>query len=120
MQLSAERTMPDSSSAKPMPWTTFRVIAALLIVTFVYRLSIPSHEYDSRGVVILDIVLNIGLLVGLFGTKRTLSQKAPDDDRWQVGTPLYWAALTSGVGLLLIRFTSDSGWWTGHLMYSLS
>ncbi|MEZ2333096.1 hypothetical protein AB6802_25525 [Mesorhizobium sp. RCC_202] len=112
--------MPDISSGKPLPWTTFRVIAALLIVTFVYRLCIPSHEYDSRGVVILDIVLNIGLLVGLWGTRRTLSQQGPNDDRWKVGAPLYWAALISGIGLLMIRFTSNSAWWTGHLMYSLS
>ncbi|TPN76833.1 hypothetical protein FJ987_03450 [Mesorhizobium sp. CU2] len=112
--------MPDMSSSKPLPWTTLRVIAALLIVTFVYRLCIPSHEYDSRGSVILDIVLNIGLLVGLIGTGRSLQQQAPDDDRWKVGTPLYWAALISGIGLLLIRFTSNSGWWTGHLMYNLS
>jgi len=108
--------VPDTSSAKPLPWTTFRVIAALLIVTFVYRLCIPGGEYASRGVVMLDIVLNIGLLVGLWGTRRTLSQQAPDDDRWQVGTPLYWAALISGIGLFFIRFTSSSAWWTGHLM----
>jgi hypothetical protein len=108
--------VPDTSSAKPLPWTTFRMIAALLIVTFVYRLCIPGGEYASRGVVMLDIVLNIGLLVGLWGTRRTLSQQAPDDDRRQVGTPLYWAALISGIGLFFIRFTSSSAWWTGHLM----
>ena len=112
--------MPSSSSSKPLPWTTFRVVAALLIVTFIYRLCVPAHEYDSRGVVYLDIVLNIGLLVGLIGTGRSLSQQAPGDDRWTIGTPLYWAALISGIGLLLIRFTSTPAWWTGHLMYNLS
>lgn len=108
--------MSGTSSSKPLPWTTFRVIAALLIVTFVYRLCIPGGEYGSRGVVILDIILNVGLLVGLYGTKRTLGQQAPDDERWKVGTPLYWAALICGIGLLVIRFTSSSAWWTGHLM----
>ena len=106
--------MPDP--ARPLPWTTLRVIAALLIVTFVYRLCIPGGEYGSQGIVVLDILLNIGLLVGLYGTRRTLVREAPGDERWKVGTPLYWAALISGIGLLLIRFTSSSAWWTGHLM----
>jgi hypothetical protein len=32
------------------------------------------------------------------------------------GTPLYWAAMISGIGMPLIRVSGSHGWWTGHLM----
>jgi hypothetical protein len=28
---------------------------------------------------------------------------------------LFWFGLIAGVGSLLIRFTGDAAWWTGHL-----
>ena len=101
---------------RPVSWTPFRVLAALLILPFLWRLCIPGGEYASRGVVWLDILINLGLLFGLYGVRKALMGAAPDDDRWKVGTPLYWAAMVSGIAMLLIRVSSSHGWWTGHLM----
>lgn len=108
--------MPDTSRSKPASWTPFRVLAALLILPFVWRLCIPGGEYASRGVVWLDMAINLGLLVGLYGARKTLAAAAPADERWKVGTRLYWAAMIAGVGMLLIRISGSHGWWTGHLM----
>jgi len=84
----------------------------MLIITFVFRLHSPTQEHYSRGLLILDILANIGLLIGLYGTKRVLLQRAPDDDRWKIGAPLYWAALISGLGLILFHFR-----WNGSLAF---
>ncbi|WP_027060162.1 hypothetical protein [Mesorhizobium loti] len=73
-------------------------------------------EYASRAVAWLDIVINLGLLFGLYNARKALMGAAPADYRWKVGTPLDWAAMVSGIGMLLIRVSSSHGWWTGHLM----
>ncbi|WP_137932850.1 hypothetical protein [Mesorhizobium comanense] len=107
--------MPEVSRSKPVSWAPFRVLVALLILPFVWRLCIPGGEFASRGVVWLDIILNLGLIAGLYGTRKALMAAAPADERWKVGAPLYWAAMISGFGMLVIRMTSSHGWWTGHL-----
>ncbi|UVK50676.1 hypothetical protein DBIPINDM_003855 [Mesorhizobium sp. AR02] len=91
-------------------------MAALLILPFIWRLCIPGGEFATRGVVWLDILINLGLLVGLYGARKALVGTGPGDERWKVGAPLYWAAMISGIGMLLIRVSSSHGWWTGHLM----
>lgn len=73
---------------RPVSWMPFRVLAALLILPFIWRLSIPGGEYASRGVVWLDIVINLGLFFDLYGSRKALVGAAPADDRWKVGTPL--------------------------------
>lgn len=108
--------MAAANPARPVSWTPFRVMAALLIVPFVWRLCVPGGEFASRGVVWLDILINLGLLFGLYGARRTLLRAVPADERWKVGTPLYWAAVIAGIGALLIRVSGSHGWWTGHLM----
>jgi hypothetical protein len=104
------------TAAKPVSWTPFRVLAALLILPFIWRLCIPDSEFATRGVVWLDTLINRGLLFGHYGARKALVGAAPDDDRWKVGTPLYRAAMVSGIGMMLIRISSSHGWWTGHLM----
>ncbi|QPC90911.1 hypothetical protein [Mesorhizobium sp. INR15] len=107
--------MPDAGQTKPVSWTPFRVMAALLILPFVWRLCIPGGEYSSRGVIWLDILINLGLLFGLYGARKQLQRNASGDERWKIGAPLYWAAMIAGIGVLLIRVSSSHGWWTGHL-----
>ncbi|WP_143748260.1 hypothetical protein [Mesorhizobium carmichaelinearum] len=53
---------------------------------------------------------------GLPACRKALVGAAPDDEHWTIGTPLYWAAMVYGIGMLLIRVSSSHGWWTGHLM----
>ena len=56
------------------------------------------------------------LLVGVIGARSQLFAKLPEmDSRRPIAGILFVAAVISGVGLLLIRFTSDQAWWTGHL-----
>ena len=65
-------------------------------------------------------MINLGLIVGLVGTHKALAKEFdPDDSRWSTAKMLYWGAIVGGVGMLLIRFTSNAAWWTGHLRYGL-
>ena len=86
----------------------FFLVSCLLIGDFLYSVLVPAHEYPMRAEQVLTIGLDLGLVIGLFG----LRDQGPK--------PLFWTAMIAGVCLLLIRFTSDAAWWTGHLMYSLS
>lgn len=86
----------------------FFVLSCLLIGNFLYCMLVPAHEYGAAAEEMLTVGLNLLMVIGLFGIRA----QGPE--------PLFWTAVVAGVGLLLIRFTSDSAWWTGHLMYSLS
>ncbi len=83
------------------------IFAAALILMFGFRVFTPAHEYMMRPELYLNMALDTGILAGLIGTRK------------QMPLWLFWIALVCGLGLFAIRFTSDSAWWTGHLMYSL-
>ncbi|MGD9768641.1 MAG: hypothetical protein AB7U62_13445 [Pseudolabrys sp.] len=85
----------------------FKLLCAYLILTLLWRLFVPAHEYPSRHAMILDMVVDGAVILGLIG-QRT---KGP--------TALFWIAVIAGIGLFAIRLTSTASWWTGHLMYSL-
>jgi hypothetical protein len=77
---------------------------------------LPSSDRSTGGAGNCSgILINLGLLVGLYGARKALAGAARDD-HWKVGKPLYWAVMVSGIGMLLIRVSSSHGWWTGHLM----
>ena len=91
--------------------TVFLLIALYLIVRFLWRAIIPGGgwplppwHYISMGI---DVVL-VGCLVVL----RSRQSDLESSDR--ASTPLFWLGLIAGVGSLLIRFTGEGAWWTGH------
>jgi hypothetical protein len=88
---------------------TLMLIAALLIGSFGWRLLVPASEYPVRSVQVLTMGFDLALVAGLIG----LRSRAP---KLRV---LFWIALAAGIGLFVIRFTSDASWWTGHLMYQM-
>lgn len=85
----------------------FFVMSLYLIGTFLYCVLTPAHEFGAPAEEMLTVGLNLLMVIGLFGIRA------------QGPKPLFWIAMVAGIGLLLISFTSDSAWWTGHLMYSL-
>lgn len=85
----------------------FKLLCAYLILTLLWRVFVPAHEYPSRHAMILDMVVDGAAILGLIG----LRSKGPN--------ALFWIAMIAGLGLFAIRLTSNASWWTGHLMYSL-
>lgn len=94
------------STAGPSP-KIFYALSAVLILTFLWRLLTPAHEYPSRTAQLLELGVDALCIVGLIGLRK-------------IGPPvLFWIALIAGLGLFAIRLNGDASWWTGHLMYSL-
>ena len=83
------------------------VFAAMLVFLFGFRVLTPAHEAMTRPELIMSFVFDGGILLGLIGTRAKLPA-------W-----IFWPALSCGLGLFAIRFTSDHAWWTGHLVYEL-
>jgi hypothetical protein len=85
------------------------LITLATIGTFGYRVLVPAYEMPLRmaqvSSMLFDAFMVAGLVaLGLSGRSRS---------------PLFWMALAAGIGLMLIRFTSNEAWWTGHLFYRL-
>lgn len=88
---------------------TLMLVAVLLIGSFLWRALVPASEYPERSVQVLTMGFDLALIAGLIGMRS----RAP---KLKV---LFWIALAAGVGLFVIRLTSDASWWTGHLMYQM-
>ena len=78
-----------------------------LLAQFLYRAFTVAHEYPIRTEQALEISLDALMLVAVITIRK------------QVPAWLFWLALVAGLCLFGFRLTSDSAWWTGHLMYSI-
>jgi hypothetical protein len=106
--------MPEAESMSDRPSTTptsrpivSYLLAAYLIISFLWRAFTPAHEYPGRFSTYLDIGLDILVIGALIGMRARVPQA------------LFWIALIAGVALFAIRFSSEASWWTGHLVYYL-
>jgi hypothetical protein len=88
-------------------WLIFFALAGYLIANFLYRTLTAAHEYPMRTEQVMTIGFDVLALIGLYG----LRAHGPK--------PLFWIALTAGLGLLAIRVNGDASWWTGHLVFSI-
>lgn len=112
--------MTAAPATSPKNWYIFLFICFFLIAQLLWRLFVVAHEYPSRSAQVLEMVLDAMMVAGIFGLRSQLLAGMPDNDgRKGFGSVLSIAAIAAGVGLFLIRFTSDAAWWTGHLRYSL-
>lgn len=84
------------------------LLPCLLIGSFLWNVLTPAHEYQMRSDQMLTMALDFLGLLGVIGLRASIPQ------------PLFWIALVAGTGLLALRLNGDAGWWTGHLVYSLS
>ena len=103
-----DRQLSGSDKTTPHGSRRFWLISVLIIGKFLWDLLTPAHEYDSRASVYLEMAIEFGMLLGLFGMIKTRGSN-----------PVLWIAILAGLGLFAIRLSSDSGWWTGHAQYWL-
>jgi hypothetical protein len=55
---------------------------------------------------VLTIVFDAAMVVGLVVMRARLA------------APIFWTALVAGVGLFVIRLTSEASMWNGHFMWT--
>ena len=96
----------EAATAEPSPVPAF-LVACALVGLFVYRLLVPAHESPLLNELILTIAFDLAMVVGLVAMRA------------RIGAALFWTALVAGVGLFVIRLTSESSMWTGHLMWTM-
>ena len=112
--------MAGEGSVITSNWRIYLLCAALLVANCLWRVLIPAHEYGSPMSIWFGITVDLLLMVGLIGLYRQFQTQMPlDDSRRGMLKLVFWPGLFAGVVVLIIRVTSDHGWWTGHLQYSL-
>jgi hypothetical protein len=104
--MSKPPTKKKAAAAEPSPIPAF-FVACVLIGLFTYRLTVPAHEGALMNELILTMVFDAAMVVGLVAMRKRLA------------APIFWTALVAGVGLFAIRLTSESSWWTGHLLWTM-
>lgn len=105
----AEPTKPDST------WIAGMIVAGVLILRFVWGAFVPGGEWPVSPAHYLAMAIDAGLLIGLVGMRKEISATSRAAAQPGLTRALFICGVASGIGLLLIRFTSDRAWWTGHL-----
>lgn len=108
--------MIETNSGSSRNWTFFLLVCVGVIGQLLWRVltragewPLPPYHYISMGFDLLLIIAAVGLFASL---ARTL----PDADPKRRLLPfLLVPTLISGTAMFVIRFSSDVGWWTGHL-----
>lgn len=97
-------------------WAIYLIVSGYLILRFAAAIVLRGGEWPMPPSHYLQMAVDLGLLVGLFGLRSQFYAKLDrfDSRRGPAGV-LFVFGVVSGVGLLLIRFTSDAAWWTGYL-----
>lgn len=97
-------------------WPIYLLISGYLIVRFLSAVLIPGGGWPLSPAHYLSMAIDLCLLIGLFGTRSQLNKTmSSDDSRQSLAGAMFVGGIVAGIGLLLIRFTSDAAWWTGHL-----
>jgi hypothetical protein len=104
--------MDESSRSRQNTLVIF-LMAAVLIWGFISAVTIPAGEFPPSPyhlfIMGLDAVMTL-LLAALVMAERG----APPSARKTGAMVLGGLGVLAGAAQLLIRFTSDHAWWTGH------
>lgn len=105
--------MAEQSTKSNYP--VFVLMSGYLIGIFLWRVLMRGGEWPLSPSHYLSMGLTLGLVIGVYGIGGKVMQAERGTNRETMATALYWLGLIAGVLTLLIRFTSDAAWWTGHL-----
>jgi hypothetical protein len=112
--------MNTSTQSNATNWRVYQFVSIYLFLRFLWAIVVPGGEwplppwhYVSMGI---DLVL---LACVLLMRPRLFPEQGYNDPRATWANILFGLGLVAGIGLLLIRFTSDAAWWTGHLRSGL-
>ncbi len=109
--------MTDSNTQAKAP-IALAAVSGYLILRCLWRVFIPATEYSLPPWPLLSIIFDILVMISLFILKPQVPSGGPDAPiHVRYATPLFIGGIVATAIMVLIRFSSDSGWWTGHLMY---
>ena len=107
--------MADAARAGRAP-IGFAVIACYLIVDCLWRLATPGGPWPVSPWPQISMTLDAVLLVALVWLWTYQPAPAADSPPYvRYNGLLFGVGAAAGVVMLILRFTSEHGWWTGHL-----
>ncbi|MDW6020734.1 hypothetical protein SAZ10_03050 [Mesorhizobium sp. BAC0120] len=112
--------MTTSTRSDTVNWRAYQLVSCYLLLSLLWAVIVPGGawplspwHYVSMGI---DLVLLASVLLL---RPRLFPENGRNYPRVTRANILFGLGLVAGVGLLLIRFTSDAAWWTGHLRSGL-
>ncbi|HEV2186185.1 MAG TPA: hypothetical protein VGR70_03200 [Stellaceae bacterium] len=95
----------------------FYVVSIYMILIFFWRFLIPAYEEaEPDSLIYLEIVLEIVQAVGLIALFSYLRPRYGGAST-AVLTVVFLIALAASLGILVMRFSTTHGWYTGHRIY---
>jgi hypothetical protein len=104
--------MPTNATTKQNTWVILGM-AVVLIWGFVTAVTIPAGEYPPSGYAIFTMVLDAAMTLILTVLLVAESRNTGSGLR-AVAMVVGPLGVLAGAAQVIIRFTSDHGWWTGH------
>jgi hypothetical protein len=93
------------------------LISGYLIVRCLWRVFVPGTEYALPPWPLVSIVVDILTMIALFILKPQVPAAGPDAPIYiRHATLLFVGGIVATAIMVLIRLSSNRGWWTGHLM----
>jgi hypothetical protein len=95
----------------------FYALSALAIATFLWRFLVPAHEEADTNLMIgMEVFLEFASLAALVVLFVQLMSRSSESARLAI-VVVFCAALIASLGILLMRFSTTDGWYTGHRVY---
>jgi hypothetical protein len=94
-------------------WASFLAISIYLIARFLWRIVFEGGSWPLPPWHYVSMLIDVGLMIALIALRP--SESGLEESRRGTASLMFWLGILAGVASLLIRFTSDAAWWTGHL-----
>jgi len=95
----------------------FFSLSILVVLTFLWRFFVPAHEESDTNLMIgFEILLELAAPAGLIGLFFLLLSRSDEDSKRMV-VVTFCIAFVASLGILMMRFSSTDGWYTGHRVY---
>jgi len=92
-------------------------VSGFLIFRCLWRVFIPGSEYAMPPWPLVSVISDILVMVALFIIKPMVPAAMADSPALvRHATKLFIGGIIATAIMVLIRVSSDRGWWTGHLM----
>ena len=88
-----------------------------MILTFLWRFLLPAYEESEPDTLIyLEILAELVQVAGLITLFSYLRPRYGGDSTSML-TTVFLIVLVASIGILVMRFSTTHGWYTGHRVY---
>jgi hypothetical protein len=95
----------------------FAIVSGFLILRCLWRVFTPGTEYSLPPWPLVSVIFDIVLMIALFVLKPMVPAAAAGSPAHvRHATTLFVGGIAATAIMVLIRLSSDRGWWTGHPM----